>query len=477
MAFVSLQFLIFFFVVFILFYAVKEKYRVAVLFVSSLFFIASFSTSFLVYAFLFTTLNFIIGKSLSVLSGDKRRNLYYVGQLFNIGGLVFYKYINFLLENINYSLNFFTDTEIPYLNIFVPVGISYYTFQGISYLYLIFKAKDKPESNFIHFGVYMLFFPKVMAGPIERHRRFLPQFNNSFKYNYSNIVEGGRLVLFGLLLKVVIGDSLGMALNNVYGNISNFSSLPVFVVFIIQPAQIYCDFAGYTSIAIGLGKIFGFQLSENFRRPFLGGDISGFWKRWHISLTSWCNDFIFNRILIKRRKWKNWAFVYAVFITFLIVGVWHGANWTYVILGLIQVVILTLEFFTLKRRKMAIKKINKTVFSFISFIYVYLFIAFSMIFFFSKDMNDAMLFLKKLAFIGRWRDGFGGLDVNNFEFVFSFLLFVLLLLYEFFTEEGVKINRWFLSSHRMVRWGAYLLVIVFVIYFSKNQNPFKYVEF
>jgi len=477
MAFISIQFLIFFIIVFTLFYSVKVRYRVVVLFVASLFFIASFSYAFLIYALVFTLLNFLIGKTLSNLTGNGRKYLYYTGQIFNIGGLIFYKYIDFIFENINYSLSLFSSVKVPYLNVLIPIGISYYTFQGISYLYLIYKTKDKPESNFVHFGLYMLFFPKVLAGPIERHRKFLPQFNNDFTYKYSNILKGGRLVLFGLLLKVVIGDSLGMALNNVYGNVSHFSSLPVLVIFIIQPAQIYCDFAGYTLIAIGLGHFFGFTLSENFRRPFWGGDISGFWKRWHMSLTSWCNDFIFNRILIKRRKWKKWAFVYAVFVTFLIIGVWHGANWTYLILCLLQVIILIVECLTLKRRKIALKKINKTVFSLISFVYVYIFIAFSMIFFFSNNVSDAILFINKLPFWGSWSSGFNGIDVNDFDFIFSFVLFVLLLIYEFLTERGVEISRWFYSKPRLLRWSVYLLVIVFVIYFSKNQNPFKYVQF
>ncbi|NPA36290.1 MAG: hypothetical protein GXO47_05520, partial [Chlorobi bacterium] len=313
--------------------------------------------------------------------------------------------------------------------------------------------------------------------PIERHRKFLPQLKKVPEYNYENIVKGGRMFLFGLMMKVIIGDSFGIVLNNIFDNVSRYSSLPVLIVFFILPAQIYADFAGYTLMALGLGRIFGFNLSENFRRPFWAGDISGFWKRWHISLTSWCNDFIFNRILLKRRKWGKIAFVYSVFVTFLIIGIWHGANWTFVVLGVLQAAILTFEFFTLKKRKEIGKKMTNDILYIIGFLYVYLWMAFSLIFFFSHNIKDAYVFLKKLSLWGGWKDGYSGLDVNDFEFIFSFFLFIALLIYEYLKERGVEIDKWFFNRPRGVRWTVYIIVFLFVIYFSKNQNPFKYADF
>ena len=477
MLFTSLEFLVFFLVVFITFFSVPLRFRLLVLLGASLCFIGVASPVFLIYSVLFVLANYSIGRAIGNKSLKYRQQIYYLGQVFNIGGLVFYKYINFIVENINTGLNLFTPVEIPYLTIIIPLGISYYTFQGISYLYLIFKANDKPETDLASLALYMLFFPKIMAGPIERHRIFLPQLRKNLVFDYDRVVEGGRLVLWGMFKKVVVGDTFAIILNKVYGNVEAFPGQALILTFLIQPVQIYCDFSGYTDMAIGFAKIFGINLSPNFNRPFFARSVSEFWRRWHISLSSWCNEFIYNRLLIKHRKWGNWAVVYAIFGCFMIIGVWHGANWTFVMLGIIQVFALTYEFFTRKWRSQLFQRIPVSVGKWISITVVYLFVCLFLIFFFAKDLSDAFYFLSAMPDVKNITNFTMGFNLNRMEFYIACFAAVLVFIYEFFAEIKQDLFITILVKNSVVRWCLYIIWVFMVVYFSKNQSNFVYMMF
>jgi D-alanyl-lipoteichoic acid acyltransferase DltB (MBOAT superfamily) len=480
MLFVSIPFLIFFIVVFIVFYAVNVKYRKAVLLISSIFYIYTFSVSFIFYVAAFTLINFYIGKKLNVQSGKKRKYLYYSGQIFNIGGLAFFKYINFIIENVNYPLRFMfgNGQEIPYLSIIAPIGISYYTFQGISYLYLIYKAKDKPETDIVHFSVYMVFFPKLLAGPIERHRQFLPQLKADLQFDYGRIVSGGRLAMWGMFKKIVVGDLFAIILTKVYGGIDKYEGIPLLIAFFIQPVQIYFDFSGYTDMALGMGRMFGIKLTDNFNRPFMARSVSEFWRRWHISLSSWFNDFVYNRLIIKHRKWGNNAVIYAIFVSFLLIGLWHGAKWTFVFLGLLQVVALIYEFKTRKRRAAIAKGLNAGFVKWFSRLSVYLFFCFTLIFFFAQDMTDVAYFLKNMFSVRNLSNTHFGFNVIRWEFFTAIIFAFLLMLWDVYKEDwnSDKIEK-VLNNNTMVRWTIYLTWLLFIIYFSKNQTHFVYMQF
>ena len=480
MLFVSIQFLIFFIVVFIVFYAVKAKYRTMVLLASSIFYIYTFSFSFIVYVAAFTLINFYIGKKLNAQTGNKRKYLYYFGQIFNIGGLAFFKYINFIIENINYPLRYLfrSGQEIPYLNIIAPIGISYYTFQGISYLYLIYKAKDKPETDLVDFGVYMAFFPKLLAGPIERHRQFLPQLKIDFKFDYKRIVSGGRLAMWGMFKKIVVGDLFAIVLTKVYGGIDKYEGIPLLIAFFIQPVQIYFDFSGYTDMALGMARMFGIKLTDNFNRPFMARSVGEFWRRWHISLSSWFNDFVYNRLIIKHRKWGNNAVIYAITVSFLLIGLWHGAKWTFVFLGLMQVFALIYEFKTKKRRSAIAKNLNSVFVKWFSRISVYLFFCFTLIFFFAQDMNDVAYFLKNMFTIKNLGNTHFGFNVIRWEF-FTAIIFAFLLMFWDVYKEDTGSNRieQMLINNKVLRWSVYIIWSLFIVYFSKNQTFFVYMQF
>jgi len=479
MTFISLEFLIFFIVLFVVFYSIKQKFRIGTLFVASLIFLSTYSLAFAFYTLLFALYNFYIGRGIYYFTGDRRKLTYYLGQILNIGGLVFFKYINFIIENVNYTLGFISQgNKLGYLDVLIPVGISYYTFQGISYLYLIYKAKDKPESNFIHLSLFMMFFPKLLAGPIERHRRFLPQLKQKIEFDYDRIVEGGRLVMWGVFKKVVVADQFSIILNKFYLDMEYFSGVSFILVFMMQPVQIYFDFSGYTDMAIGLGKIFGINLSENFNRPFMARSVGEFWRRWHMSLSLWFNDFIYNRLIIKHRKWGTRAVYYAILVSFTLIGLWHGAKWTYVFLGWMQVAALIYEFRTHKYRKKISYIFNPVLLKWLSRIIVYLFFGFSLTFFFADNISDVWYFYRHLFVIRNFSNFHLGFNIIRGEFYLAVFFSIIIMFWDVIREDWnseVVIN--IFNNNIFIRWILYFLWLLFVVYLSKNETIFIYMGF
>lgn len=477
MELISIPFFLFFSITLIVYYSVENRYRNFILLLFSAVFISFFSVGFALYAFLSSGVNFLIGRLLPVLNGRKRLFVYYVGQVFNIGGLIFFKYINFVFELINGVIPQGWHFSIPYLDILVPVGISYYTFQGISYLYLIFKAKDKPEGSFVNFSLFMLFFPKLLAGPIERHRIFLPQLRAERRFEDTDFTAGVRLFLWGALKKVAIADVLFVIVDSGVRDVHGLTALKSVIVFLMMPVYMYTDFSGYTDMARGMGRMFGYRLSINFNFPLFSQSVSEFWRRWHISLSSWCNDFIFVRFLLKHKKWGNYSFIYATFITFIIIGLWHGASMSFVILGVLQAVAITVEFLTNRKRKKYFSDKNKLLVHILSSVYVYLFFAVSLSFFLTPSVRDALTLISG-GITGDWTNLYlGGFDIDELDTALS-LMFVLIF---FAIELSAFVKKVSLEKLLPVKKTArvllYVTAVMLIIYFSKYQNVFIYENF
>ena len=476
MAFISIHYVMFLFIVFFLYYTVSLIYRRLILLLASIFFISTFSVSFLLYALFITAINFFAAKYIyNNSNGKKRKVVYITGQIFNIGGLFLFKYINFLLENINYVFDWFSLNNITYLKLVIPVGISYYTFQGISYLYLVYKAKDKPETDFVSFALYMLFFSKILAGPIERHRKFLPQLKRDIVFESGNISDGIRLFLWGALKKVLIADVIIVIINSGLRN-SDLTGFKTAFVFLLLPVYMYADFSGYTDMARGTGRIFGYTLAMNFNYPLFSRSVSDFWRRWHISLSLWCNDFIFNRLLLKRKKWGKYAFIYAIFVTFLVIGLWHGASFNFIVLGLLQAMVISIEFLTNKKRKEFFRRKNKLLVHIISSVMVYLFVAVTLTLFFNATIKETLIFLSGL--FNNWNSfSLRGFDINEGETVVSFLFILFFLSVELIAYiKNINIKK-LLPAKKTFRFILYFTALVLIIYFSKYQNVFVYENF
>lgn len=480
MSFDSFEFIIFFVLVFIGNYITQQKYRWFILLVASSVFIGYFSIPFLIYTYIFSAFNYFWGILVDRQEDMKKRKLFYqIGVVIDVGLLAYFKYFNFILENVNELLGFiWSDVQIPLVrNVIIPLGISFYTFSSIGYIINIYRKQEKAERHFGLFALFILYFPKFVSGPVERSKKFFPQFKKQEDFYGGDIYDGLRQVLWGAFKKLVIADRLGLLINGVYGNLDEYSGIPLIMVMFLQTIHIYCDFSGYTDIALGLSKTLGYKLTPNFERPFFAQNVSMLWRKWHISLSSWCNDYIFMQTLFNRRKWKNWAALYGVFVTFTIIGIWHGPRWNYVILGLLQVLAINYEFFTKKKRIEVSKKFNQLWVRRISRIITISFFSFSLIFFNAVEVKDATYFIGHM--FKDWNLNF--LDQNLFinfkDAAIIVIAFIFVFWYETKEEKGWDMALKFKSLPVWLKYTIYYIIIFLVLYSAGNQNQFVYQQF
>ncbi len=479
MSFNSFHFLLFLTVSILLYYGLGQKFRQTVLLAASVYFIGMLSPNLVLFTLAFVVLNYFLGRALeNQLDTKWRLKIFWTAIYTNIGILAFYKYINFLFENINAFLGLFAaDLNIPYLNLIIPVGISYYTFQALGYIIRINRRAEKAEHNFIHFANYLTFFPKFLAGPVERSNHFFPQLKAGIRFSEENLTSGMRLFLWGMFKKVVIGNNLAAPVGLVYGNMEHYSGLPLLIVFFLQAIHLYCDFSGYTDMALGIARMFGIKLTDNFNRPFFARNVGEFWRKWHISLSSWCNDFIFSPFIVKYRRFGNNIAIAGIFLSFFVIGFWHGANWTFVVVGLLQGIAISYEFATKKKRLQIASKMNPAVVAFVSRTLTYLFFSFTLVFFNSKNIGDAFHFITHIFSDFSFNLSGNKLIYDATSFFIALGAFGFLYLTEIFQEKGVDVGKFFLGLPRIVRWIGYYILIMAVFYYSGAGDTFVYLKF
>lgn len=479
MQFNSFHYFVFLLITVFLYYGVKNRYRQAVIFIASMLFIATFSLKFMLFAFTFTVINYFFGIWLyKYRETPSRVKIFWTVVLSDIAALAFFKYINFLMENVDYLVGIFSNSiDIPYLNILIPLGISYYTFQALGYLIRINRRAENAENNFIYFANYMLFFPKFLAGPVERSNLFLPQARAGVSFDADQVSAGLRLFLWGMFKKVVIGDNLSGPVYLLYNNLENYTGISLMVVFLLQAVHLYADFSGYTDMALGIARVFGFKLTPNFNRPFFASSVGEFWRRWHISLSSWCNDFIFAPFIVKYRKYGQYAAITGIFITFFVIGIWHGANWTFVVVGVLQGVAISYEFITKRKRLLIGSKLNPTLVKFISRMLTYLFFSLTLVFFNAKSIGDAWYFISHLFMNVEFKLSGNRLIFDTPGFLIAMFAFSIVFLTEALQEKGTDMKSKFLKQPRWVRWAGYYALISLIFYFSGSGNTFVYLQF
>ena len=355
MLFNSIEFLLFLPIVFVLYWFVFNKnikHQNLLILVSSYFFYGWWDYRFLSLIILSTIVDYVIGLNISNQSSkNNQKILLWCSVLFNLGVLGFFKYYNFFIESwidlfssIGYEIN-----SVWTLNIILPVGISFYTFQTMSYTIDIFKGKLNPTKDFVSFAAFVSFFPQLVAGPIERATNLLPQILNKREFKYEQGVQGLKLIFWGLFKKVVIADTLAPVVNDIFENYQDFGGVTLWLGAIYFAFQIYCDFSGYSDIAIGTSKLFGFEVMSNFKFPYFSRNIGEFWRRWHISLSTWFRDYLY--IPLGGSKKGKWISLINIFIIFLVSGFWHGANWTFIVWGLFHSILFIPSFIFKTNRK------------------------------------------------------------------------------------------------------------------------------
>ncbi|MBM1104648.1 MBOAT family protein [Aurantibacter crassamenti] len=355
MLFNSIEFAIFLPIVFTLYWFVVNKsikLQNLLLVSASYLFYGWWDYRFLSLIFLSTIVDYFIGINIEKQDSVKNQKLLlWSSVIFNLGVLGFFKYFNFFIDswiNLFNSIGYSMKSDWT-LNIILPVGISFYTFQTMSYTIDIYQKKLKPTKDFISFAAFVSFFPQLVAGPIERATNLLPQILKNRKFNYEQGAQGLKLILWGMFKKVVIADSLAPMVDDIFGDHQSYEGGTLWLGAIYFSFQIYCDFSGYSDIAIGISKLFGFELMSNFKFPYFSRNIGEFWRRWHISLSTWFRDYLY--IPIGGSKNGKWKSIRNIFIIFLVSGFWHGANWTFIIWGLFHSILFLPTFFFNTNRK------------------------------------------------------------------------------------------------------------------------------
>ena len=355
MLFNSLEFLLFLPTVFCLYWFVFQKnLRVQnlLLLISSYVFYGWWDWRFLSLIFLSTIVDYFVGLKIYNSSDKKTKKSYlWISILFNLGLLGFFKYFNFFIDSwIDLLGAFGYENQSAWtLKVILPVGISFYTFQTMSYSLDIYFEKLKPTKDFISFASFVSFFPQLVAGPIERASNLLPQILNNRVFKYEQGVQGLRLILWGMFKKVVIADNLAIAVDSIFQNYYSLNGGELLLGVIYFSFQIYCDFSGYSDIAIGTSKLFGFELMSNFKFPYFSRDIGEFWRRWHISLSTWFRDYLY--IQLGGSKGSKWQSIRNIFIIFIVSGFWHGADWTFIMWGFIHATLYIPLFLSGKNRQ------------------------------------------------------------------------------------------------------------------------------
>lgn len=394
MLFTSIIYFLFLAVVLFLYYLVPVKYRNLFLIAASILFYIYVKISYIFIITFIIVSNYYIGILIDqTKTNTKRKNYFYLSLIINLGILIFFKYWNFLVENIFALLGWIdlsNSASAPILDIALPIGLSYYIFQTIGYITDIHRQTIKAERNFYHFTLFTLFFPKLLVGPIERASHFLPQLNRRITFDSENLVEGGKRIAWGLFKKLVVADRISIYHTAVVNHSYQESGSTLLFAILLYTFEVYADFSGYTDIALGTARLFGFNLMENFKRPLLSRNLSDFWRRWHISLSSWVNDYIFNPLSLKHRDWGVWGVFYALIVSFVVIGIWHGASWNYVFFGLLQAAALIYETITRRARKKIAKRMNKSVYNNVSILLTFLFVSFSLIIFQSPTLDQAI---------------------------------------------------------------------------------------
>ena len=476
MLFNSLDFAIFLPIVFLLYWFVVQKnlkLQNALIVVASYVFYGWWDWRFLSLILSSTIVNYTIGQKLGTEKKEfKRKVLLWTSIIVNLGFLGFFKYYNFFLENFVSAFSLFgIEIKANTLNIILPIGISFYTFQTLSYIIDVYRKKLEPTKDFIAFSVFVCFFPQLVAGPIERAQKLLPQILTKRKFSYSESRAGLFLIVYGFFKKLVIADNLATIVDpffiNIAGNAVNFN-YTVMVVF-GYAIQIYCDFSGYSDIAIGVAKQFGIKLSTNFKQPYFSRNILDFWKRWHISLTSWLTDYVFTPLAINLRHLENRGLLISVLFTFLLSGLWHGAGWNFVIYGLLHGVYYLLTILLIgnksRKRNMTEKGFFYWVKDILSILLTFTFVSLLFVPFRSANISESLTIYQGL------------IDLNLISIpigLFQQVKFIFLLLVFFIYEVSLETQK----SYNYTNYFNMIFIVILILLFGNfSNNAFIYFQF
>ncbi len=475
MLFNSLEFLIFFPIVVVLYFLIPHKFRWIFLLISSYYFYMCWKASYAVLLFSVTSVNYLGGILIDRFKNPKFRKLTLISSVvLSLATLYYYKYFNFFGESINKLLDFASiNIKIPLPEIILPVGISFFTFQALSYVIDIYKGDLKVEKNFGIFALFVSFFPQLVAGPIERATHLLPQFYEKHKFDPDKVTEGLRLMLWGMFKKIVIADRVAIYVNAVYNNYEHHSGITYIVATVLFAFQVYCDFSGYSDLARGSARIMGFDLMVNFKFPYFSENVTKYWQKNHISLTTWLKDYIYFPLVEKRPTIIKMCLV--TILTFLLSGLWHGADWTFIIWGLWQAIFLCFDIITRKRRKKINKWLKKnklfTLNLYLRYLITFIILCLGLVFFRASNTGQAFDILSGIVNLKA-----GSLFVDSKTLMFSLVAIIVLLMMEY--DSNYDISQFWKKKKLIVRWSCYSLSIALIMFLGVfDESQFIYFQF
>lgn len=487
MLFNSIDFAIFLPVVFALYWALNRtglKVQNILILVASYVFYGWWDWRFLTLIVFSTLVDFTVGRQLIAAEGSKRKVLLWISILVNLGLLGYFKYYNFFLDNFTNAFTFFGQKiSSSSLNIVLPVGISFYTFQTMSYTIDLYRKKLTPSNDIISFGAYVAFFPQLVAGPIERATNLLPQFAKKKTFNYAQAVDGMRQILWGLFKKVVIADNCAVFANQIFNHSDQYSGATLFLGGVFFAFQIYGDFSGYSDIAIGTARLFGFNLMQNFAFPYFSRDIAEFWRRWHISLSTWFRDYLY--IPLGGSKGSKSKVIRNVFIIFLVSGFWHGANWTFVVWGALNAVYFLPLLLRGKNRKntdlVAQGKHLPSIKEFAAIGLTFFLTVVAWIFFRAENLSHATDYIYEMAAgikdpIHSLKIAWDILHIHISSIILMLILFFILV--EWAGRSGqYALEKLGLKWPTLVRRSSYIGLALLIFLFGQKEADFIYFQF
>lgn len=478
MLFNSIAFGLFFPLVFYLYWLVANKnlkVRNAFLLAVSYLFYGWWDWRFLSLIFISSIIDYISGLKIHSLQDKKAKKKWLIlSVLVNLSFLGFFKYFNFFIGTFTDLMDVLgVEAHVSTLNIILPVGISFYTFQTMSYTLDIYRGKFTPTKDPIAFFAFVSFFPQLVAGPIERAKDLLPQFYKTHKVKYDDLKFGAMLMLWGFFKKIVLADRFAIYVDNFYdADVIDFSATFIAVVFFAL--QLYLDFAAYSDIAIGLSRMLGFELSKNFNQPYFAFSFSDFWKRWHITLSSWFKDYLY--IPLGGNKVSKWLTKRNIIIVFFVSGMWHGASWNFAIWGILNgLFLVVLDQILLKKKGLFQKVVNAVVVTGAWSI--------SLIFFRAKTFGAAIHVLKEFFSFNFSSDvSIYDFGIGPLEFKYTIYLILFLIFVEVFFERQNDLRKWKIFNYFIFRWAVYLSILLVIIFLGSygvglNDNNFIYFQF
>ena len=473
MLFNSVDFFLFFPLVLLLHFAIPRQHRWFILLIASYFFYMYWKWEYILLILISTVVDYFCALKMPNAPPTIKRRYLYLSLITNLTLLTTFKYLGFFTANLNVMSDQMGLPSLPIVELILPMGISFYTFQTMGYTIDVYNGKVEPEPHIGKFGLYVSFFPQLVAGPIERAGNLIRQIHHSHPFNLRRTIEGSELILWGLFKKVVIADRLALFIDPVYSQPQDYTAIPLILATLFFAVQIYTDFSGYSDIAIGSAKILGYDLMTNFKRPYFASNIDDFWKRWHISLSTWFRDYLY--IPLGGRKVIKWRWYYNLFITFVISGLWHGANWTFIVWGVLHGFYLIT--FRILEELIPFSQLRFS--KFFKQIVTFVLVLFAWIFFRANSLNDAWFIVRELGNLSfnDYYQQIADVGMNKLDFLMSLVFIFILIVIDFFQEKR-KIIYPFIRFPKYVRWGFYYLMIFSIIMFGVDgQKQFIYFQF